>query len=128
MYIGCSIHAILYSTAGLELTRCHRNQWLSKLTCTCKLKPNFCIQQRMRHFITSQVCLGVLIIFCYCYALNVCWIITTWTTSSPNKLRITARSHWSVCLVLISCVTALTTQSAAQLTKVTKRSTGSMVV
>ena len=29
----------------------------------------------------------------------------------PNKLRITARSHWSLCFVLISCVTALTTQS-----------------
>ena len=57
------------------------------------------------------MCLGVLITFCYCYALNVCWIIRTWATSSPNKLRITARSHWSLCFVLISCVTALTTQS-----------------
>ena len=57
------------------------------------------------------MCLGVLITFCYCYALNVCWIIRTWATNSPNKLRITARSHWSVCFVLISCVTALTTQS-----------------
>ena len=50
-------------------------------------------------------------ILLYCYALNVCWIIRTWATNSPNKLRITARSHWSVCFVLISCITALTTQS-----------------
>ena len=57
------------------------------------------------------MCLGVLITFCYCYAMNVCWIIRTWATNSPNKLRITARSHWSVSFVLTSCVTALTTQS-----------------
>ena len=76
--------------------------------------PSLSIQRRTRHFITSQVCLGVLITFCYCYALNVCWIISERRMvlgHSPNKLRITPRSHWSVCFVLISCVTALTTQS-----------------